>query len=111
MRSCIVIITFLISLSNFILASASAEEQPQLTELGLPSELGGEEVVIYCAPCHSLKLVAQQGLSRDAWSETIQSMYKEHEMEPMNPNDHELVLDYLSEYVSIEANLSKRQSQ
>ena len=108
-RRYIAILTTLISLTALALLNAHAEEQEELVEVGLPSVTGGEEVVIYCAPCHSLKLVAQQGLSREAWEETIQSMYDEQEMEPMEPTDYELVLNYLSEYVSIEANLAKRE--
>ena len=109
MRRYIAFITIVLSLSIFALFGVKAEELPELTELGLPSDTGGEEMVIFCAPCHSLKLVAQQGLSRDVWEETIQWMYDEHEMEPMDPADHKLVLDYLSEHVSIEANLAKRE--
>ena len=108
MRKYIITVTSLISLATFSLFDVSAEEVPELAELGLPSALGGEEVVIFCAPCHSLKLVAQQGLSRNDWEETIQWMYDEQGMERMELADHELVLNYLSEYISIEANLAKR---
>lgn len=109
MRYFITIVAAQIILAINSILDLNAEEIPELTELGLPSDTGGEEMVIFCAPCHSLKLVAQQGLSRDAWEETIQWMYDEHEMEPMEPTDHKLVLDYLSKYISIEANLAKRE--
>ena len=35
-------------------------------------------------------------------------MVEEQEMEPLEPDDHKLVLDYLTRHVSIEANLKRR---
>lgn len=83
----------------------------ELTEMGLPPDTGRDEVEAYCDPCHSLKLVVQQGLSRTDWEETIEWMVEEQEMEPIDPEDYKLVLDYLAKYVSIEANLKKRQQK
>ena len=86
----------------------SRAEVDELAQLGLPPDKGRDEVEAYCGACHSLRLVVQQGLSRDAWQETIEWMVEEQEMEPLEPEDHKLVLDYLTKHVSIEANLKRR---
>ena len=57
---------------------------------------GVEETYAYCAACHSERIVAQQGLSRDGWIELIEWMIEEQEMEPIEEPDYALVLDYLS---------------
>ena len=63
---------------------------------GLPEGLGREEVFYACQPCHSLAIVKQQGLSRDSWDETLVWMVEEQEMEPLEPEEQVLVLDYLA---------------
>lgn len=70
--------------------------------LGLPGAPGREEVVAYCAACHSLKLVVQQGLDRERWDELLVWMVKEHGMPELDPSDRKLVLDYLAEHVGPE---------
>ncbi|WP_371185615.1 c-type cytochrome [Thalassotalea maritima] len=54
-----------------------------------------------CSSCHSLHLVAQQGLSRDSWDETLQWMIDEQGMEPLDPDDYQAVLDYLSTHYGL----------
>ncbi len=71
--------------------------------LGLPDAPGREEVVAYCAACHSLKLVVQQGQTREGWAELLEWMYDEQEMAELEPDEEKLVLDYLAKYVSPEA--------
>ena len=67
--------------------------------LGLPDAPGREEVVAYCGACHSLKLVVQQGQTRDGWEEVLDWMYEEQEMPELEPDDEKLVLDYLAKYL------------
>lgn len=81
------------------LAVAAAVAQD---ENGLPDGKGREEVVIYCSACHSLKLVTQQGLSRQAWDDLLVWMVEEQGMEEIPPKDREIVLDYLARELSIE---------
>jgi cytochrome c len=87
---------------------ASAEED-ELTAIGLPPDTGRAEVEAYCGACHSLKLVVQQGLSREDWDETLEWMVEEQAMEPIDAQDRKLVLDYLAKHVSIEARRQKMQ--
>ncbi len=63
---------------------------------GLPSGAGREEVYSLCGACHSLMIVKQQGLSRDAWDETLVWMVEEQGMPELDPDSLGLVLDYLA---------------
>ena len=65
---------------------------------GLPPGKGREEVFYACAPCHSLRLVTQQGLSRERWEETMTWMVTKQAMPELNPDDHKLIVDYLVKF-------------
>ena len=57
---------------------------------------GAAETYAYCIACHSERLVAQQGLTRQGWEEVIELMMEEHGMAPIESPYLELVLGYLS---------------
>lgn len=65
---------------------------------GIPVAPGAEETYYTCAACHSFLLVAQQGLSRESWEETLDWMVEEQEMEPLDEPDRKLIVDYLTKY-------------
>ncbi len=65
---------------------------------GLPDGAGREEVYGICGACHSLMIVKQQGLSRDAWAETMEWMVEEQGMPELDPDTLDLVIDYLAEH-------------
>ena len=69
---------------------------------GLPEGEGRDEVYVICSGCHSIKLVAQQGLSRDSWQESLEWMVDEQGMTEMDPETHTLVLDYLATHLGID---------
>ena len=69
---------------------------------GLPDDAGREEVMTYCGACHSVRLVAQQGLARAQRTEVLVSMYEDHEMDPLEDEDARLILDYLGRHVGPE---------
>ena len=69
---------------------------------GLPEHAGRKEVMAFCGTCHSLKLVAQEGLTRAQWAELLVSMYQDYEMEPLEDENARLVLDYLGRHVGPE---------
>ena len=78
-------------------AEQAATESEEADEYdGLPEGLGREEVFYTCQPCHSLAIVKQQGLDRDSWDETLVWMVEEQEMEPLDPEERALILDYLA---------------
>lgn len=67
--------------------------------LGLPDAPGREEVFAYCGACHSVKLVVQQGQTRQGWSKLLTWMNEEQGMPKLEPEEKKLVLDYLAEYL------------
>ncbi len=69
---------------------------------GLPPGPGQEETFYACGACHSVRLVIQQGLSRERWDETLVWMVQEQEMERLEPDERKLILDYLSTYITPE---------
>ena len=73
---------------------------------GLPEGPGREEVFYSCQACHSLAIVKQQGLDRETWDEALVWMVEEQEMEPLEPEDRNLILDYLATHYGV--NSSKR---
>lgn len=65
---------------------------------GSPRAPGVEITYYACSACHSFKLVAQQGLSKESWKEVLVWMVEEQEMEPMEPADLSVTLDYLAKF-------------
>lgn len=78
-------------------AGAQAQEEEQDWQ-GLPPGKGREEVFYACAPCHSLKLVTQQGLSRARWEETLNWMIAKQAMPEIAAEDRKVIVDYLAEF-------------
>ena len=82
-------------------AEASADAGP-VHEAGeadfglLVAAKGAGATHAYCTVCHSERIVAQQGLTREDWLETLEYMVDEHGMAPIEESDLELVVDYLS---------------
>lgn len=56
---------------------------------------GREETFYTCTACHNFKLVAQQGMSRRQWDETITTMNEKHNMPKLDDKERAVVLDYL----------------
>ena len=67
---------------------------------GLPVGPGREEVFYVCQACHSLAIVKQQGLDRDTWDEILVWMVEEQAMDPLDPEERKIILDYLGTYFS-----------
>ena len=81
---------------------AAAPAVPQTTE---PEEFGlmvaapgASETFYACTPCHSERIVVQQGLTREQWGEALDLMVEEHEMEPIQGDARTVILDYLAEH-------------
>jgi mono/diheme cytochrome c family protein len=60
-----------------------------------PAGAGREETFYACTACHGFKLVAQQGLSRAGWEDSINLMIRRHNMPPLDEKDRAVVLGYL----------------
>lgn len=63
---------------------------------GMPEAPGMEETFYACAACHSIKMVTQQGLTRDGWQDVIDWMVEEQEMYPLEAAERALIVDYLA---------------
>ena len=56
---------------------------------------GRDETFYACTACHGFKLVAQQGMTRAQWEDSINLMIRRHNMPPLDDKDREMVLNYL----------------
>lgn len=61
----------------------------------LPAGDGREETFYACTACHGFKIVAQQGMTRGQWDNSLSWMTKRHGMNPLEGADRKLILDYL----------------
>lgn len=61
-----------------------------------PDKPGRDDAFYACGACHGFKLVAQQGFSRERWSETMDLMTEKHGAPKLEGKDRELILDYLA---------------
>jgi|GEM_PF-1750096 len=77
--------------------SASAFD-PGDDYFGLPRTEGYETVYAYCGACHSLRIVMQQHVTPERWSEILIWMSEKQGMPELPPEDAAIVLDYLSEH-------------
>ncbi len=76
------------------IVTASQSESPNFGVLVAGD--GAAETYAYCIACHSERLVAQQGLTRQGWEEVIELMVEEHGMAPIEAPALARVLGYLS---------------
>ena len=76
-----------------------SKEDPNLALL--PKGAGREKVFYTCSVCHSIKLVVQQGLSRESWKETLDWMTEEQAMDALDAESELIILDYLSTHFGI----------
>jgi len=67
------------------------EESPEEFAAGK----GREETFYACTACHGFRLVAQQGMTRAQWEDSINLMVRRHNMPKLDDKDRETVLNYL----------------
>jgi hypothetical protein len=60
-----------------------------------PAGPGRDDTFYACTACHGFKLIAQQGMSRRQWEESIELMVQRHNMPPLPSKEQTVVLDYL----------------
>jgi hypothetical protein len=68
------------------------EEQPEQ----YPAGAHRDDTFYFCTACHSFKIVAQQGMSRERWNETFDFMVERHKMVDVQGEQREQMLDYLA---------------
>ena len=67
------------------------EENPE----EFPAGAGRDDTFYTCTACHNFKLVAQQGMNRRQWDETLSMMTEKHGMPKLEGKERETVLNYL----------------
>jgi len=60
-----------------------------------PAGPGRDDAFYACTACHNFKLVAQQGMTRPQWEDSLQWMTDRHKMSPLPEKEKKVVLDYL----------------
>lgn len=92
----IFVFTLAVSAIGFAAAQTPAftprEEEPE----EFPEAAGREEAFYGCTACHGFKIVAQQGMSRQRWEDTIEFMIRQHKMPAPSVQEREKILDYLA---------------
>jgi len=69
-----------------------AEEQPE----HYPDGPNRETTFYFCTACHSFRIVAAQGMSRERWDESLTWMVDRHKMPDVQGEDRGKILDYLA---------------
>lgn len=92
----IFVFTLVMSAIGFAAAQTPAftprHEEPE----EFPEAPGREEAFFGCTACHGFKIVAQQGMSRQRWDDTIELMMRQHKMHALSAQEREKILDYLA---------------
>jgi hypothetical protein len=70
---------------------APSDETPEQ----FPAGSGRDDTFYACSACHNFKLVAQQGMTRRQWEDSLQWMTDKHGMSPLPDKERKVVLDYL----------------
>ena len=70
---------------------APRDENPE----DYPAGAGRDDTFYACTACHNFKLVAQQGMTRRQWEDSLQWMTDRHGMSPLPAKEQKIVLDYL----------------
>lgn len=86
--------------SAFMLLSAAEvgaqtrpiEEAPEQ----YPAHPNRDDAFYFCTACHSFRIVAAQGMSRERWDESFDWMVERHSMPDVQGEDRKRILDYLA---------------
>lgn len=61
-----------------------------------PAHPNRDDAFYFCTACHSFKIVAAQGMSRQRWDESFDWMVERHNMPDVQGEDRSRILDYLA---------------
>ncbi|CAM5382121.1 hypothetical protein AFEL58S_01742 [Afipia felis] len=82
-----------ISIAATVTGAAQTEETPE----DYPAGPGRDDTFYTCTACHGFKLVAQQGMNRRQWDESINLMIARHGMPEPEAKDREIIINYLEQ--------------
>jgi hypothetical protein len=86
--------------ATLLLSCAARAQSPQFVPRDenpedFPAGPGRDDTFYACTACHGFKLVAQQGMNRRQWEDSLQWMTEKHGMPPLPEKEQKVVLDYL----------------
>ena len=93
-----------LALAAIALAAGDTRAQPAQftprdeTPEEFPAGPGRDDAFYACTACHGFKLVAQQGMTRDQWDDSLNWMTTRHGMNRIEGDDRKLILDYLEQH-------------
>lgn len=61
-----------------------------------PAHPSRDDAFYFCTACHSFRIVAAQGMSRERWDESLDWMVERHSMPDVQGEDRKRILDYLA---------------
>ncbi len=73
-------------------ALAAEPEEPSV----LPDGHGRDETFYACTACHSTALIRRSGFTRQQWDDLIDWMVEKQNMNPLEPEERKLIVDYLA---------------
>jgi hypothetical protein len=88
-------LTFVVVALSVSAAQAQSFTPREETPEQFPAGPNRDEAFDTCTACHNFKLVAQQGMNRRQWNESIDLMIAKHGMPAPDEKDRNAVLDYL----------------
>lgn len=84
-------------------AAPATDGEAEPYEFGVLFDAPGVEATFYaCTACHSERIVAQQGLTRDEWDELFEWMVEEQGMAEIEEPERTEILDYLAAHYNID---------
>jgi mono/diheme cytochrome c family protein len=84
----------LVSWTSFAIAQSAFTPRDENPE-DFAAAPGRDETFYACTACHGFRLVAQQGMTRAQWEESLALMVRRHNMPPLDDKDRTVVLNYL----------------
>jgi hypothetical protein len=86
--------------ASLLLICAAGAQPPQFipgdeNPEDFPAGAGRDDTFYACTACHGFKLIAQQGMNRRQWEDSLQLMTDKHGMPPLPDKEKKVVLDYL----------------
>ena len=77
-------------------APAQGKPDPEEAPEQYPAHPHRDDTFYFCTACHGFKIIAQQGMSRERWNDTIDFMVSRHNMVDVQGEQRDQILDYLS---------------
>jgi len=85
-------VLLLVSAADGSAQTKPVEEAPEQ----YPAHPSRDDAFYFCTACHSFRIVAAQGMSRERWDESLDWMVQRHKMPDVQGEDRKRILDYLA---------------